>query len=278
MRNLIFAGALFLIIACNNHNSDSSAKAAMKDSVKSILTDSPKKIEFDSNLINIHNKIFMDSLKPVFGYRFVIKGDFDGDGKQETLTEHYKSGIDNKEAYKFYSNLDYDQTVRLTDQKAPYSYISSSDTKIDSLFIANTGQFFGLALLHNEGDLDGNGTDEISYVIDYADWSNLNSCHIMTYTKTGWKELLKFDIHESEIPELPQASASYGLFGVDHMEHYEKNDTLNQRLEKQLKDFSLIRKIKNNVIEVLEMCSNPEDENDSIAMGDDFKKIIHLKK
>jgi len=43
-------------------------------------------------------------LKPVFGYRFSITGNFDGDEKKDTLTEHFFSGIDHKETNKFYEN------------------------------------------------------------------------------------------------------------------------------------------------------------------------------
>ena len=275
MKKIFFIGLVLPVLACNNISNNNSTKTISKDSVKKNSKDSVLVTHKGTSVINIHLKSFMVTLKPIFGYRFSIKGDFDGDGKQETLTEHYVSGLDNKETCKFYSNLDYDQTIELAEQKEPLSYFSSSTNKVDSLFISSTSQLFGLALLHNEGDLDGNGTDEISYVIDYADWSNLNSCHIMTFTKSGWNELLKFDIHESNIPEAPETSASYGLFGVDGIQHYENNDTLNRQLEEQLKKFSYIRKVKKNVIEVYEMSM---EDKDSVDMGDDYLKIIRLKK
>ena len=39
-------------------------------------------------------------IKEVFGYRFVITGDFDSDGKKEQLIEHYFSFIINQKKYK----------------------------------------------------------------------------------------------------------------------------------------------------------------------------------
>src|SRR3990172_5954494 len=42
-------------------------------------------------------------VKPIFGYRFVIDGDFNGDGKKEKLIEHFVSTNNNKEISKFYN-------------------------------------------------------------------------------------------------------------------------------------------------------------------------------
>jgi hypothetical protein len=61
------------------------------------------------------------NIKPVLGYRFILSGDFDGDGKKEKLIEHFYSGLDNKETNKFYDSLsNYDQLVVLTIKKSPF--------------------------------------------------------------------------------------------------------------------------------------------------------------
>jgi hypothetical protein len=218
-----------------------------------------------------------DTLRPIFGYRFHIKGDFDGDGKKEMLVEHFVDSSNGKELNKFFEGIDYDSIVALTMKRNKYCYIASPQKAADSLFISGNAQLFGLCFLHNEGDLDGNGTDEISYVIDNADWSSMNTCHVMTFAKARWRELYAFTIHEWEIPAMPEASASYGLFGNDGIREYEKNDTLNHRLELELNAFSFIKKIKNGIIQTSEM-KMEESENDSLAIGDQIKKIVHLKK
>ena len=41
-------------------------------------------------------KTIPKDIKPVFGYRFVISGDFDGDGLKEMLVEHYYSQLKTK--------------------------------------------------------------------------------------------------------------------------------------------------------------------------------------
>ncbi len=261
---------IFLISSCSSNRDKANERALDIDSLN--LKESVKN---DSAVIDIHLKSFMDTLKPVFGYRFKIQGDFNGDGKSDTLIEHYISNFFHKETNKFYLNLDYDNTVMLTMQKDPMCYVSSIKPLIDTLFIRKCGQAFGLEFLKNEGDLDGNGTDEVSYVENYADWSSLNTCHLMTYTKTGWKELYKFSIHDWEIPAMPESSVSFGLFGAQDLYHYSDNDTLNARLEKELKAFSFIKKIKRGVIEVTEM---QMDDTDSIPIGDQVKKIVYLNK
>ncbi|MGG9961194.1 hypothetical protein [Ferruginibacter sp. SUN106] len=121
-------------------------------------------------------KTIPKDIKPVFGYRFIISGDFDGDGKKEQLIEHFFSGVDNKETNKFYEGLsDYDQLVALTVKKDPVSFVLSDNKNIDTLGISSTSQLLGLSFLKNEGDLNGDGTDEVSYVVNWASWSSVNT-------------------------------------------------------------------------------------------------------
>jgi hypothetical protein len=141
-----------------------------------------------------------DSLVPVMGHRFILHGDFDGDGHPDTLTEHFFSGIDHRETNKYFKNVDYDQQVRLNDQRNPFCFVSSSNGKIDTLPVSG-GPLFGLSWLKNEGDLNGDGTDEVSYVINLADWSNLNHCTLVTYRHHRWEELYRFAIWDSQLPD-----------------------------------------------------------------------------
>jgi hypothetical protein len=215
-------------------------------------------------------KTIPPNIKPVFGYRFVIQGDFDGDGKKEKLTEHFFSGIDNKETNKFYDSLpEYDQLVVLTIKKDPYSFVSSGNPLIDTLHISSGGQLLGLSYLKNEGDLNGDGTDEVSYVVNWADWSNLNTWNIMTYKDHKWKELYSFPIWDWQLPDLPQTFNQYGSFGLKNKIVNTTNDTANLQIEKALHDFKgLVKQIKPNVIQV----TYRNDE------AEEAKKMVNLKK
>lgn len=193
------------------------------------------------------------NLIPVFGYRFIISGDFDGDGKKEKLTEHFFSSINNKETHKFYDSLtNYDQLVDLTVKKSPYAFLSCDDNKINSFQVANSGQLLGLSYLKNEGDLNGDGTDEISYVINWADWSNLNTWHIATYKNNEWKDIYTFDIWDWQIPDLPETFNQYGFFGLQDKIINSSDVEINKQVEDKLLGFEgLVKKIKNNKIKVI---------------------------
>lgn len=211
------------------------------------------------------------NIKPVFGYRFIISGDFDGDGKKEKLIEHFFSSLDNKETNKFYNSLsDYDQLVALTIKKKPFSFVNSDNKLIDTLHISSDEQLLGLSYLKNEGDLNGDGTDEVSYVINWADWSNLNTWHLVTYKNKKWSELFSFQIWDWQLPDLPETFNQYGLFGLEQKIINTANDTVNKRIEKELMNFKgLVKKIKTNKIQII--YRNDEAEEDTIIV--DLKRL-----
>jgi hypothetical protein len=212
-------------------------------------------------------------LKPVLGHRFVITGDFDGDGKKETLTEHFISGIDHKETNKFYENGNYDTLVKLTNQKKPYCFISCDNKEIKNLEIA-TKQQLGIAYMKNEGDLDGDGADEISYVVDWADWSSVNFCNVMTYKNNKWKLLYTFEIRDWQVPDLPQTYNQYSGFGLQDRIVNTTNDTANKKIEKNLDDFKgFVKKIANNKIQIIHV--NNEAAVDTTII--DLKKLPKKK-
>lgn len=186
------------------------------------------------------------------GYRFIISGDFDGDGKQEQLTEHYYSAIDHAETNKWYADIDYEDLVLLTMQKEPYTFLLSDNPRIDTFHISNTTQQLGLSYLKNEGDLNGDGTDEISYVINHADWSSINTWHIATYKNNQWQVLYTFTIWDWQLPDLPGTASQYGLFGLMDKNPISGPDTINLLLEKQLLEFEgLVKKIDTNKIRII---------------------------
>lgn len=186
---------------------------------------------------------------PVLGYRFVVTGDFDGDGRQEKLTEHYYDGLKGKETNKFY-NVDYDYDVKMAHQRQSYSFIACDNKSIPGLDVPPVGNL-GLLYLKNEGDLDGNGGDEVSYVINKADWSSLNECSVMTYKNGKWGVLYWFPIWEWQLPELPRFGNQTGVLGSNQVMAL-NSDTTDKRLLKELKAFNgLVKKVDKNKIRII---------------------------
>lgn len=246
-----------LLAACRQSPQNTQAQktnTVHKDTIKTL------------NPIEETLKTIPSNIKPVFGYRFVVAGDFDGDGKKEKLIEHFISRVDNKECHKFYDSLpDYDQLVALTVKKKPQSFVLSDNKSIDTLQIASGGQLLGLSYLKNEGDLNGDGSDEVSYVVNWADWSNLNTWVIMTYKNNKWSTIYTFPIWDWQIPDLPETFSDYGLFGTENQSSTANNDTQNEQIEQELKTFKgLVKKIKKNRIQVI--FRNDDAEEDTMMV------------
>jgi len=179
---------LFVVSACNDSTekkAPSTQPITQKDEVP-LAT----KIDTVASLVD-------SNYVPIWGNRLEIEGDFDGDGIKEILREKFISLKSGKEINKFYE-AEYEITVDLTYAKDPYAYLLCSNPKIDTLMIGS-GQVFGLMYLKNEGDLNEDGIDDISYIRDNADWSNLNSCHIASYINNKWQDIFTFPINEMQL-------------------------------------------------------------------------------
>ena len=193
------------------------------------------------------------SLSPVQGYRFVVSGAFAQAGRQTRLTERFLDGRTGKESPKFYRDLDYDALVALTCAKDPIVELQPDGPHVSPLVLEGIGQVFGFAYVRNEGDLDGDGRDELSYVVDYADWSALNRCVVVGYRRGRWKELASFAIHESWLPELPDFQQQFWLFGVAGRGTSPGDRRTNRRLEQRLAAFpGFLRRVAPGRIRVRE--------------------------
>lgn len=233
-RNLPFLIALILFFSCCDHAGVNTGKQKL---VK------PTKLQATLKSNEAKKPV------PVWGYRFVITGDFDGDGTQEKLTEHYFNGLTHQETNKFY-NVDYDYDIKMANEKQSYSFIAC-DNKLTRRIDVAPAANLGLLYLKNEGDLNGDGGDEVSCVTNKADWSSLNEYDIMTYKNGKWVVLYWFPIWEWQLPPLPEVSNQYGLFGIDSVV-VTKSDTLNQRLLKELINFNgLVKKVGKNKIRII---------------------------
>ncbi|QEM04161.1 hypothetical protein DIU31_011820 [Mucilaginibacter rubeus] len=199
----------------------------------------------------------------VWGYRFVINGDFDGDGRQEKLTEHYFNGLTNKETNKFY-NGDYDYDIKMANGKRSYSFIVCDNELIRRIDVVPVGNF-GLLYLKNEGDLNGDGGDEISYVTNKADWSSFNEYKIMTYKNRKWVVLYWFPIWEWQLPELPRVGNQTVALGSNQVIAL-NSDTTDKKLLKELKVFNgLVKKAGKNKIQII--YRSKDISQDTIIVG-----------
>ncbi len=203
-----------LLCNCNTPSRSNQLKAdSIITKVKQFDTSTNKNYHSDSLL-----RISKD-LIAVLGHRFTITGDFDGDGKQEQLVEHFYSRITNQETNKSYLNLDdYDLLVKLTIDKNPFVFLQSTNDKIAKFKIDASPQIFGISYLKNEGDLNSDGIDDVSYVVDWADWSSLNTCHIISYRNQHWEELYAFDIWDWQVPNTEENSTT----GINTSSFYDK--------------------------------------------------------
>ena len=197
-------------------------------------------------------------IKPIWGHRFKISGDFDGNGQQETLTEFYYSHRDQKETNKYFKGIEdvwvlYDSA----EIRKCQSFLLCSNSKLDTIPVSG---ILGPIWLKNEGDLDGDGGDEVSFVASYPQQSSLNFCRLLSYKKNQWKELYTFEIREWQIPPLPQAGKTYGLMGSDGLYETDKDDSLNRDLAEAFNAFpGFISKIKNGKVKIYTFTEMAED-------------------
>ncbi len=155
----------------------------------------------------------MEPSNEILGHRFRVVASLGTEGLPDTLLEHFCSGHDHSEVAKYVADLSYDSLVSRAFRLDPEIFVTSTNEGLDTLFIRKGGGAFGLAILMNEGDLDGDGRDEIGYVLDNADWSNTNTYVVVSYRNDAWTELFRFAIWDWQLPNLPDAEREYGIIG-----------------------------------------------------------------
>jgi hypothetical protein len=144
------------------------------------------------------------SIDDNIGHRYTLIGDFNGDGQLDTLIESYQHKQTNQEIPKLQigARLNKEAIKKIMAQEPKTSLISKNNT-ISNYLISAEPQQLGLAHLKNEGDLNGDGADDISYVVLWADMSSLNKCHLLSWNGKNWVELDKFDIRDDMLAPLP---------------------------------------------------------------------------
>ena len=261
---LIFIFFLFFIISCNSNDKNGDLKQFDNKSKK--VT---KNLNLQFNLVEYH--------KPILGYRFKIFGDFDGDGFQDTLQEHYQNK--NKvEINKYYDNItDYWYFVESTISKKPTSFLSCDNAKIDTLFLSkyidNQYQHLGLSFLKNLGDLNGDGNDELSYVMKWADFSNCNTLHTFSYVDGKWIDIYAFSIWDFQIPDTPDIKSIYWDFGLEKLVILDNENYQNS--ENEIENFhGLVKKVKKNLIQIEVINDDAEFETTFVDLK--TKKRVNL--
>lgn len=149
-------------------------------------------ISVNSNINKLSkNNIKLHKLRKLF-----IVGDFDGNGEKDTILQHNYSGLTKSEikysADPFQNKLD--TVVKWFNYQEANVYLTINTNNQDTL---NLGIAQGLYCLINIGDNNSDGKDELAFVIDYLDYSNLNTCKIYTLCKGKWTLLKQFNILES---------------------------------------------------------------------------------
>ena len=140
--------------------------------------------------VTANDTLQLRKLKKLF-----VTGDFDGDGRQDTLFQHNFSGLTGTEiefsADPFQN--EWDTVVYWFFRQESNVYLVLNKKNPDTLQL---GPAQGLYCLINVGDNNSDGKDEIAFVIDHLDFSNVNSCRIYSLCKGKWTELQQFGIHE----------------------------------------------------------------------------------
>jgi len=142
-------------------------------------------------LIDTIEKYSLHKLGKVF-----CVGDFDGNGKKDTIYEHNFSKL-KKEEIKIAPDPvknDWEEVIKWFHKQDSDLYLSFNNPNKDTLHL---GKALGLYCLLNIGDNNFDGKDEIAFVVDYLDFSNLNSCKIYSLCKGKWIELKQFNIDEN---------------------------------------------------------------------------------
>ena len=128
--------------------------------------------------------------------KLFVTGDFDGDQRPDTIYQSTVSGVTKKEISRAPAPVEneWDTVAQwFRDQRADV-VLTLSSAGLDTLHLG-TGQ--GLYCLLNVGDNNADGKDEVAFVVDYCDDSQVNSCRILSLCNEQWVLLKRFSIHES---------------------------------------------------------------------------------
>lgn len=184
------------------HKTEATVESTKVDSVNIVVDTSAqvdKYSQTDKNLDSVKSMLMHstnEGLKLHKLQKLYVAGEFDGDGKQDTIFEHNFSKLTNAEiefAADPFQN-EWDTVVNWFYKQDADLYLTMNKTKKDTLYLGITAQ--GLYCLINVGDNNDDGKDEIALVIDNLDYSRVNYCKIYTICNGKWTLVKQFAIHE----------------------------------------------------------------------------------
>lgn len=197
MKYRAFLFALAFLTACQQapKQSRSTTNGAMDSTKNGIETDTTGKRDTVSEIIREEEP--MRKKKIVFGYRFAIEGDFNRDRKRDSLKENLIDRKTGKAAPKF---LDYESMGMPTPERYGLKCFLSCDS-IPPFDIKLKASEIGLQYLNNEGDLDGDGGDEVSYALFNQEWYLGRTIYVITCKSKQWKPLFQFTGYYDLLPK-----------------------------------------------------------------------------
>ncbi|MCB0737648.1 MAG: hypothetical protein KDC92_09055 [Bacteroidetes bacterium] len=152
-----------------------------------------------------------------------IFGDFFGNGKVDTIRWLMRdsAGIEISNSS---DSVQFDKLVELRGSQNPSCYLIGSMTPNNGIKIASNKQLNGLTFFKNEGDLNNDGIDEFSYVIEWLDQSNHNTFHVSQIKVSQIQELFAFPIWEWQLYDLQESESLVNKIESGKIEYYFRND------------------------------------------------------
>lgn len=175
----------------------------------------------------------LDASRPValgdtiWGYRFEVVGDFDGDGQRDTLKEYFTElSMQGEETFKYISNVDIlTYQGRLEEREG---FLAPDHNRMHPFWLKGD---LGAAYVEVLPDLTGDGANELGVVPFNADHSNTNDYGIYSYDgRTGWGLLCNFNAHEMDLPDLPIMNGSFPKEGGGAMLSLDNSPSNQQRI------------------------------------------------
>lgn len=208
MMNRILIGLVFLA-ACQGKQSD---KPMAPNGAKQVDMAAQQKHQ-DSLVIQEEEAVRQGKYKTYWGYRFHVEGDFNGDGKKETLNEQLMSARTGKEIGKF-CGFEEDSvpecywTERVNRFRQPKCRLTCTNPAVSDFQVttaADSTGTIGLIFLQNVGDLNGDKTDEIALIEDGGGCnSGIRTIWLATFKKGKWITLIEAETREYDFPYLNQ--------------------------------------------------------------------------
>lgn len=121
-----------------------------------------------------------------------LEGDFDGDGIKEKLVT-FISDSTGKAVKRLPAGKEWGDTIDYTFKNGITTKLYIEGRAADTIKL---GTSTGLYCLINIGDLNKDKKDEIIFVADWPDYSNLNSARVYTLCNNKWIEIKTFSINE----------------------------------------------------------------------------------